>query len=56
MYEVEEMQLETGMQSWLGSQMVPPGDRGEIINRDSSSNRAWNRGDGAGYRVHGVPN
>ena len=47
MFKVEEIQLETGMQSWLGSWMVLPGDGGEIINRiSSSSHRAWDRGDG----------
>ena len=45
MFKVEEIQLETGMQSWFGSWVVLPGDGGEIINRGgSSSRRAWSRG------------
>lgn len=57
MFKVEEIQLETGMQSWFGSWVVLPGDGGEIINRGGgSSRRAWSRGDGAGHQVCCVPN
>lgn len=57
MFKVEEIQLETGMQSWLGSWMVLPGDGGEIINRGGgSSHRAWDRGDGAGHQVCCISN
>lgn len=57
MLKVEEIRLETGMQSWLGSWMVLPGDGGEMINRGSGrSHKAWGRGGGAGHQVCCIPN
>lgn len=58
MLKVEEIRLETGMQSWLGSWMVLPGDGGgEMINRGSGrSHKAWGRGCGAGHQVCCIPN